>query len=502
MAELDRLPMIAGFHQFSLPGAKYGPQFLTPFQMAQMATFGALEDAGVPGDQIVNIGWVGFTSMRPYDPGTVARRFADTLNLPGTVHCEDTEVGGNAPLQLVNNAARAIMAGADMALVVNVSNDLGKSLLRLSDPTAWPSTWPKAPAPKVDPAKFFEPHELAAGLNLVHLIAAFALENVRIAHELGQTLLERRRADAEILDELSLIACRNKLALDPKVRSVDDIVRSRDIATSIPLLACPSLNVAMGSAVLMMSAEKAKALGVPPAKLVAWRGGARASADVRAITRRPTPLFADGLKRAMDATLKMAGVRESEVLQAALYVCFPQMLTKAWRTLPWLPRAAERISFIGGLPSFGQPNSGPALHDFCGAVDRCRTTDDGDVIPVCAQGGIDMDYEVTAVSRVLPAALPDLTLAEEDPDRPRTQPMPLGFTPVDGQGTIYSAAVSRVSRKSSVAFIIVEVGDEPRPRIVAQTPVNDDIFAAIDQGAVGKRCRLWVEGDRQLAEPL
>ena len=183
-------------------------------------------------------------------------------------------IGGSVPLVLATEVAREIRAGRlDLALITGA--EALATVRRLKKAGEKPQ-WSFRPAEKRPfPMDMdFDPSEITHAVFEAYL--TFALfDNARRAH-LGRGLDEHRARLGRVLAPMTEIAAASPHAWFPVARSADEIVTAtpdnRMVAYPYTKLMTSIMDVDMAAALVLASAAKADALGVPEERRVYLRG--------------------------------------------------------------------------------------------------------------------------------------------------------------------------------------------------------------------------------------
>jgi len=131
------------------------------------------------------------------------------------------------------------------------------------------------------------------------------------------------------------------------------------------------MDVDMSAAVLMASAEKADALGIPQDKRVYLRAWSYAEdpvhvADHRDLWRSPA------MARASSETLEAAAVSIDDVAHFDLYSCFASSVNFAQDALGLAENDSRSMTQTGGLPYHGGPGSNYMTHSIAAMAETLR----------------------------------------------------------------------------------------------------------------------------------
>ena len=285
---------------------------------------------------------------------------------------EHSEVGGNRPVQLLDEAAARIADGtADVQLVAG--GEASASFSALMKAQVEPP-WSRRPGGPVSMPRSVGGTELAWRHHLVAPTRSYPLYENAIRASLGQTFAEAQAWSGEIYADFTEIAVTNDAAWDPEVRTADQIAtpseRNRMICHPYPLLMNAQPGVDQAAAVVVMSLATARALGIDDEHVVHVWGGA-GGADSTDVLSRVAYDRAPAMSAVLDATLAASGIGVEDVDVLDLYSCFPCVPKLAALHLG-LPRG-RRLSVTGGLTAFGGPGNDYSMHALVAATRALRS---------------------------------------------------------------------------------------------------------------------------------
>jgi acetyl-CoA C-acetyltransferase len=357
-----------------------------PIGLMEQAAVGAGADSGAP--QVIAtadvIGVVPVISWRYYDaPALLAER----------VGAEPDErwypsIGGNSPQMLVNKAALSIAAGdAEVAIIAGGESFRTRMQHKRNDARPdWPTqdssarpTW--ADAQTLDMG---HPAELARGIAAPTQVYPI-LENA-LRHNAGRTAAEHTAVIAELWAGFSRVAAGNPYAVDRTAYTADEIatVTSDNRMVGFPytkhMVSNPDVNAA--SAMIMTSARKAEALGVPRDNWVfIWSGSDGVDPHM---SERTDFTSSAAIRLAGGSALALAGVDVDDLAHTDVYSCFPSAVQIACAELGLgLDRT---LTTYGGLCFAGGPWNNPVGHAIASMVEVLRA-DGAGVGLVTANGG-------------------------------------------------------------------------------------------------------------------
>jgi acetyl-CoA C-acetyltransferase len=287
-------------------------------------------------------------------------------------------IGGSVPLVLAAEAAQEIRAGRlDLALLTGA--EALATVRRLKKAGERPQ-WSYKPAEKRPfPMDMdFDPSEISHSVFEAYL--TFALfDNARRAH-LGRALGEHRDALGRIMSAMTAVAAgeRNRAhAWFPTARGVAEIETptpdNRMVAYPYTKLMTSIMDVDMAAAVVVASAEKADALGVPEDRRVYLRGWGYAEDPVH-VAGHPELWRSPAMASAAGSALAAAGIGADDVAHLDLYSCFASSVCFALDALGITEddARASSVTVTGGLPYHGGPGSNYMTHSLAAMTESLR----------------------------------------------------------------------------------------------------------------------------------
>ncbi|MFZ0250249.1 MAG: hypothetical protein WAL61_09915 [Acidimicrobiales bacterium] len=282
-------------------------------------------------------------------------------------------IGGSVPLVLATDVAREIRAGQlDLALITGA--EALATVRRLKKAGEKPQ-WSFRPAEKRPfPMDMdFDPSEITHAVFEAYL--TFALfDNARRAH-LGRGLDEHRAILGRVLAPMTTIAAVSPHAWFPVARDADAIVTAtpdnRMVAYPYTKLMTSIMDVDMAAALVLASAAKADALGIPEERRVYLRGAGYAQ-DPSHVAGHPELWRSPAMAAAAGAALSGAGIGADDVAHLDLYSCFASSVCFALDALGMGEDDGRAVTQTGGLPYHGGPGSNYMTHALAAMVETLR----------------------------------------------------------------------------------------------------------------------------------
>ena len=377
-------------------------------------------------------------------------------------------IGGSVPHVLATDAAREIGAG-DLDLALITGAEALATIRRLKKAGERPQ-WSFRPAGKRPfPMEMeFDPSEISHSVFEAYL--TFALfDNARRAH-LGRTLDDHRAALGRVMAPMTEVAARSPHAWFPVARDAEEIVTAtadnRMVAYPYTKLMTAIMDVDMAAALVLASAEKADALGVPPERRVYLRGSGYAE-DPAHVAGHPELWRSPALAAAAGSALAGAGIGVDDVAHLDLYSCFASSICFALDALGIGeddPRAGA-VTQTGGLPYHGGPGSNYMTHSMAAMAGTLR--DDPGSFGVVSGVGMHMQKHAYGVWST---AAGSGVVTDPEPYAATAQPVQIVGAP-SGDATVASYSV-----------LHGRDGEPERALLICDLPEGVRCYAFLDGG--------------------
>jgi len=141
--------------------------------------------------------------------------------------------------------------------------------------------------------------------------------------------------------------------------------------------------VNQGAAVILMSEDKARDLGIAPDKWIYPIAGSEAS-DLT-LAHREDLGCSVAMTAAYDALFNAAGLTQDDITCMDIYSCFPIAVYAACEAIGIEPTDPRGLTVTGGLPFFGGPGNNYSMHGIVNVVNTLR--EDGGTGLVGSNGG-------------------------------------------------------------------------------------------------------------------
>jgi acetyl-CoA C-acetyltransferase len=372
-----RIPVIVGVGQIN-DRPNNDAEGLDTLQLMKAALEIADDDAGGGWlkeiqalDVVDQMSWPTMTwpSLEKIAPALVA-----ALGIAPAHLSQTPDPSGDGPVRLLNEAANRIQSGeAEVAAVV------GGEALRTGGRRAALEAQKKTESGQQQKAELLREvseRNFKPLLNRYGLIAPtdiYPLYENACRAAWGQSLAEAQMESARIWSGMSDVAAENPDAWLRKRYTPDEIMTAspdnRPVSFPYNKLMVANNNVNQGAAVIVTSLARAKAAGIPEARLV-YIGRGAASHEADDFLARDRYDYSPGMEVSLTQALELNGLETAELDYVEFYSCFPCM-PKMARRLIGLP-VEKPHSVYGGLTFGGAPIGNCMTHAAATMVSRLR----------------------------------------------------------------------------------------------------------------------------------
>ena len=379
-------------------------------------------------------------------------------NLPGTLARDlgaaparliYTRVGGQTPQAMVNEMAARIYEGEIECALIAGAEATGASKLARKQGIEldWSDTDDRAVEDRGTGARLLCRTEIKHGL--VSPAYLYALFETAIAAREGRSQSQHRQAMADLFAPFSEVAAANPYAQFPKRRSAEFLATASEenYALASPylkwLIAQDAVN--MGAAILMMSEEKADALGIGSDKRIYLHGSGEAHDTL--ISERLALDRSWAMEQALNRALDAAGKAIGDIDLVDLYSCFPCAVVSACDALgiDW-QNEVRPLTVTGGLPFAGGPGNNYSLHAIAAMHEKLRTAPEAFGL-ILANGG----WMSKEAAGIYSAQKPDEFAAPEPPAK-QMEVVEIAQSPSSGTLETYTVIPSRKGPARAIAF--------------------------------------------------
>ncbi|MCB0930068.1 MAG: acetyl-CoA acetyltransferase [Mycolicibacterium insubricum] len=382
MALDPRTPVLVGYGQVNQRDENPDGE---PVELMEAAARAAASPAALAAVDAVRI--VNLLSVNYRDPGLLLAR---RIGAPDA-STRYTPIGGNVPQSLVNQACLDIQSGRNDAVLIaggetwRTRNRLKARGERLVATEQDPSV-PMAPSdPEIPLAG---PADVRIGLVAPSHIYPMFEQALRI--EAGEASEEHRRRIGELWSRFSAVAVDNPHAWSPEAVPAEQIWQpgpdNRMVSWPYTKLMNSNNMVDQGAALLLTSAEKATALGIPRERWVFPHAGTDAH-DTYPIGERASFAGSPAIRIAGRRVLELAGCGMDDIGLVDVYSCFPSAVQIAAAELGLALHDPHRpLTVTGGLTFAGGPWNNYVSHSIATMAERL-TAAPGQVGLITANGG-------------------------------------------------------------------------------------------------------------------
>jgi acetyl-CoA C-acetyltransferase len=407
--------------------------------------------------------------------------------------------GGQSPQHLVTEFSREILAGnADVVLLA------GAEAMSTIRHLAKSENKPDFSDDPADPDGSYEDrgyglHGLIsmeqAAHGLTNAPAQYALlENARRAAR-GEGRDKYSAAMGALFAPFTKVAVANPYSAAPEERSAEELVtvteRNRMIADPYPRFLVARDQVNQGAAVLVMSVEAARRLGVDQSRWVFLHG--QADLRERDLLERRNLGEGPAAVTAVRHALEVAGLTLDDIGFFDFYSCFPIAVSNITETLGLSSEDPRGLTLAGGLPFFGGAGNNYSMHAIAEAVGRVRAKPESYAL-VSANGGVVSKTSVgiygATPSRPKPDNSDKLQLEINALDSPAHIVHPNGWATIE----TYTVVHGRGAQKTG---IVIGRLDDGGGRFLSQVAPGDDELMTLLENAeqpVGERVYVTAFG--------
>ncbi len=416
-------------------------------------------------------------------PGTLAR---ETGTKPGTLIYES--VGGQSPQALVNEMAGRIHAGEFEAVLIagSEANRASKGAMRHGLQINWADEDAHAFEDRGMGPMLLSRSEIKHGLVLPALFYGL-FENALAARE-GRSRSQHRAAMAKLFRPFTEVSAKNRYSQFPVARDEAFLATpsKENYEYADPYLkwfmAQDAVN--QGAALIVMSDEKADALGIAKSKRVYLHGGGEASDDH--LTERPVLDRSWAMDVAAKRALDQAELTSAAIKHFDLYSCFPVAVFSGCAALGLDWKNEKRpLTLTGGLPFFGGPGNNYSMHGIAEMVAKLRN-DPGAKGFVLANGG----WMTKEAAGVYATEAPKKFVPAEPYAKPAAK---IDLCVDDCEGKLETFTVMHGKAGPEAGMVLARLADGRRA-IANVTPEGLAILRE-DKSPVGRSVRISVNGE-------
>ena len=386
MSSLDpRTPVLVGAGQWS-NRVDRGEPAVEPADMMAEALRRAAADSGATADPLAKADAVRVLSTFSRRYRNAARLVADRIGASPRDEAL-SPIGGNEPQALVSRACLDIAAGdADTVLICGAEAWRTRSATP-PDELGWTTQDDSVPEARLTApeSELNHPAEIARGIYMPTQV--YPLFEQALRHRAGRTVDEHLVHLGELWAGFSAVAADNPHAWIRERMTAEQIrtpsPTNRWVCWPYTKVMNANNAVEQSAALIVCSAERAEALGVPRDRWVFPLAGTQAH-DTYAVSHRPDLASSGAIRVAARQLLSLAGRGVDEVAHVDLYSCFPSAVQIAAAEIGLgLDRP---LTVTGGLSFAGGPWNNYVTHSIATMAGLLRA-EPGALGLVTANGG-------------------------------------------------------------------------------------------------------------------
>ena len=330
----------------------------------------AASDAGL--SSVPNPDAIRVVSLLSWKYGNPAQFIAEDLGLtPREVGL--SAMGGNTPQTLVNAASRQILAG-ELDLVILTGGEATRTRARYNKVGLTPDwrTTDTTPTPVSEDLTMNMPEELARKIMMP--IQIYPLFETALRAQAGRSVADHQVYISELYARFSAVAATNPYAWSKKQYTAEEIRTTSDtnrmIGFPYPKLMNSNNDVDMSAALILCSAEKATALGVPRDRWIFPQSGSDAH-EHAFISHRNHFYDTPAIELAGRRVLELAGLTINDIDLVDLYSCFPSAVQLGAKSLGL--DINGQLTRTGGLQFGGGPWNNYVMHAIATVATELRS---------------------------------------------------------------------------------------------------------------------------------
>jgi acetyl-CoA C-acetyltransferase len=396
--------------------------------------------------------------------------------------------GGNTPQLLVNYTAEKIAEG-DQDIVLLAGVECFGSMQKLLMAGKTPENWNDDPGgTRIDigyeKAGVTEVENLH---KLQHPVNCYPLFENALRGQAGRSVKDHQLFIGELMAPFTKVAAAHPQAWFPVERSPEEIATPSDANRYVGYPYTKYMNAIMAvdqaAAVVMMSVEKARELGVPENKWVYLHGSGDAN-DHWFLTERQNFHSSPAIRTMGQKAFAQAGWSIDEIDIMDLYSCFPSAVQIGMKELGIKVGDPRSLTVTGGLPYFGGAGNNYVMHSIATMVEKLR--DNPGKKGMCTSNGYYVTkhgvglYSTTPTEGPWKRENPANYQAELDAmDHPRVEEKPNGAAKIETFTVMHG-------RNGPEFGIVMGRLDTDDARFVSHVTADVDIQSLLNQESLGR----------------
>ena len=406
------------------------------------------------------------------------------------------ELGGHTPQTFVNEFATKIASGLSSVVLLVGAEALAnqKALKRAKYKVDWSddidgqidNRLGNSLTDTVDIEQV--PNEFT---NIPSIYSVF--ENARRAR-LKQSRAEYANDCADLFARFSQVAASHTCSMFSESYSATDIKTISEKNTSVtdiyPRAMVAKDGVNQGAALIMMSEDKAREMGIAADKWIYPVAGSEAS-DLT-IAHREDISSSFAMSAAYNAVFEAAGLTVDDMTCMDIYSCFPIAVFAACEAMGIQPDDPRGLTLTGGLPFFGGAGNNYSMHSIVNVVKTLR--DDGGTGLVGTNGGFLSKHAVG----IYAAQSPEKGWEEADKlalkVKVSEQTSPLIATYANGRARIEGYSVEYDRKGPKRGYVMARLADGRRFVGVTDRADIDTVSKMLESDPIGKDIYVTSKG--------
>ncbi len=363
-------------------------QASSPLDLMAQATQQALADCGVEDiDGAIDT----IAAVRTFSESGAQLKspFGDPDNLPRAIcartglspeHAVYSCSGGQVPQQLVNEFAGLIAQGKREAVLLVGGEALAnqKALKKAKVKANWRDDT-DGPSERRHP-EITNMFDIAHLHNeFTHIPSAYTIMEQARRKKLGLNQEDYARECGQLFEGLAKVAATHPYSMFPDAMSAKDIAAITEtnnaVTDTYPRAMTAKDGVNQAAAVILMSEDRARALGISEDKWIYALSGS--DAEDTSLPFREDLSRSVAMDAAYDGALQAAAIKAEDLSCMDIYSCFPVAVFAACEALGIETTDPRGLTVTGGLPFFGGPGNNYSMHGIVNVVKRLRETGDG-----------------------------------------------------------------------------------------------------------------------------
>lgn len=285
-----------------------------------------------------------------------------------------TLIGGNYVQVVVNHTAAAIQDGKlDVALITGAENGYSAGKARKAGVQLPARATPGSYDRLFGAGQMREHHDYEMALGIRQAIEVYPMYENALRHARGESLSAHMARVSALWARFSAVAAGNPHAWLRDAVSAETIATpsasNRRISFPYTKLMNANMMVDMGAALLLCSARKARALGIPRDRWIYPHAGVEGR-DHFSASVRDDFVSSPGIRLVGRRMLELAEMTAADLQHVDLYSCFPSAVQIAARELGLAE--SRPLTVTGGLTFGGGPINNYVMHAIARMVEVLR----------------------------------------------------------------------------------------------------------------------------------